>query len=67
MNSNKNQISLKAARINANLKQDDVAKKLNVSSETIRNYESGKTKPDIHTAYKLAEIYGVSIDNIFFA
>lgn len=58
---------MKAARINANLKQEDVAKVLKVSAETVRNYESGKTKPDIHTAYKLAEIYGVSIDNIFFA
>lgn len=67
MNQKITQISLKAARINANLKQEDVAKVLKVSAETVRNYESGKTKPDIHTAYKLAEIYGVSIDNIFFA
>jgi len=67
MNQKITQISLKAARINANLKQEDVAKVLKVSAETIRNYETGKTKPDIHTAYKLAEIYGVSIDNIFFA
>lgn len=39
------QISLKACRVNANLKQTDLAKLLSVCPDTIKNWESGKTSP----------------------
>jgi DNA-binding XRE family transcriptional regulator len=59
-------ISLKAARVNAGLTQDDVAKSIKVSKSTIVNYEKGRTSPDITTGKKLAELYGVSIENLIF-
>ena len=59
-------ITLSAARVNAGLKQKDAAKKLGINVSTLANYEAGKTKPDVPTAYKLAKLYNMSIDNIFF-
>ena len=47
-------IQLKAARVNANLTQEEVAKILNKSKNTIVNYEAYKSKPDIETAKKMA-------------
>lgn len=59
-------ISLKAARVNANLRQTDVASKLNVAVSTVRNWESGKTFPKQPVIEKLCGLYGVSYDNIDF-
>ena len=50
-------ITLKAARINAGLKQIDVANKLSVNITTVSNWESGKTKPSIENFRKLCELY----------
>jgi DNA-binding XRE family transcriptional regulator len=59
-------ISLKAARVNANLTQEDVAKKVKKSKNTIVSYEKGKSTPDIETGKALANLYGVSIDDLIF-
>lgn len=59
-------ISLKAARVNANLRQTDVALELNVAVSTVRNWESGKTFPKQPVIEKLCGLYGVSYDNIDF-
>ena len=58
-------ISLAAARVNAGLTQDDVAKKLNVSNKTVGNWETGKVIPNSATIYVLSEIYKIPKDNIF--
>ncbi|MDQ0153689.1 DNA-binding XRE family transcriptional regulator [Moryella indoligenes] len=59
------QISLEAARVNAKLSQEDVAKKIGKSRQTIALWEAGKVKLDRANFYMLAEIYGLSIDDIF--
>lgn len=59
-------MSLRAARVNAGLTQKEAAKALNIGKNTIANYEKCITKPNIDTAKKMAELYGVSIDDIFF-
>ena len=59
-------ISLKAARVNAGLTQDDVAKVTKKSKSTIVNYEKGRTSPDMETGKMLANLYGVSIDDLIF-
>lgn len=59
-------ITLKAARVNAKMTQDEVAKKVNKSKNTIQNYENGKSIPDIEMGKKLAAIYGVTVDDIIF-
>ena len=57
-------ITLKAARINADLTQQEVADKLGVSKHTIFNWEGGITKPKKHTLMVLASIYNVNVDDI---
>lgn len=62
----KTKISLKAARINANLTQEAAAKSVNVEKETISRWERGKSEPKVSQAYALCELYGVPIDDIIF-
>ena len=59
-------ITLKAARVNAGLTQEEVAKKVKKSKNTIVSYESGKSSPDMVTGKALAAVYGCSIDDIIF-
>lgn len=58
------QISLAAARVNANMTQDNVAKILRVSKKSIVNWENGKVKPNAATLYTLAGIYKIPVDAI---
>ena len=58
-------ISLAAARVNAGLTQEDVAKMLSVSNKTVGNWETGKIIPNSATIYALSEIYKIPKDNIF--
>ena len=58
--------SLKAARVNAGLTQDDVVKALGMSKNTIVNYEKGRSVPDIEMGKALAKLYGMSVDDIIF-
>lgn len=59
-------ISLKAARVNADLSQREAAKLLGVSTATLQNYEAGNTVPDILMSRKIEEVYHFPADYIFF-
>lgn len=59
------QISLKAARVNADLRQTDVANAIGVDVATIINWEKGKTAPRSDQLKKLCDIYGTPMDFIF--
>lgn len=59
-------ITLKAARVNVNLTQEEVAKKVGKTKNTIQNYENGKSVPDIEMGKRLASLYGVSVDDLIF-
>jgi DNA-binding XRE family transcriptional regulator len=61
------EISLKAARVNAGYTQKEVGDYVGKSKNTIASYESYETQPDVLTAQKMAELYGVSVDNIKWA
>ena len=54
------QISLKAARVNANLTQAEVAKRLHKNKQTITNWESGKTKVSAADLLVLCDMYKIS-------
>lgn len=60
-------ISLKAARVNANLSQQDAADRIGVAVSTLRNWEAGKTYPTKPKIDRLCEVYGISFDVLFFA
>jgi DNA-binding XRE family transcriptional regulator len=57
-------ITIKAARINAGFTQMDVAKRVNKTKNTIASYESYTTLPDIKTAQAMAEMFGMTLDDI---
>lgn len=59
------QISLAAARVNANMTQEQVAEKMGVSKATIINWEKGRVVPGIPEVEMLARIYNISQDYIF--
>lgn len=58
--------TLKAARVNAGLTQANVAKELEISIATLKNWESGKTFPKQPHIEALCKLYSVSYDNLFF-
>ena len=60
-------IQLKAARVNANLTQEAAAKALSISKNSIINYESYKSKPSVELAKKIANLYGMQVDDIIWS
>ena len=57
-------ISIKAARVNAGLTQEEVAKALKKSKNTIVSYEAYTSSPDITLAIAMAELFGMSLSDI---
>lgn len=55
---------LKELRKESGLTQMELARKLNVKQNTISNWENGKSKPDIIMTTKLAEVLGVTTDEV---
>ena len=59
-------ITLKAARVNAERTQKEMARALGVSKGTYASYEAYKTKMDIETAQRFALLCGLTVDDIIF-
>lgn len=53
---------LKDARIKIEMTQEQVAEALGVSRQTISNWETGKSYPDIVSVIKMSDLYEVSLD-----
>lgn len=53
------QISLEAARVNANFKQEEAAQKLSITAKTLSNYERGITAIPGYVLKKAAVIYKI--------
>lgn len=60
------ELHLKAARVNAGLTQKQVAEMLNISKNTVINYEKYRTTPDVETSKTLAALYGLTVNDIIF-
>ncbi|TDO29065.1 helix-turn-helix transcriptional regulator [Sediminibacterium goheungense] len=56
---------IKVQRAIHNLTQDDLAKKIAVSRQTINTMESGKYVPSTVLALKMARLFGVPVEEIF--
>ena len=59
-------MTMKAARVNADLTQDQASKALKISKNTLSNYENYKTVPDIELSKQMAKLYGCTVDDIKF-
>ena len=55
---------LKNARIEAGLTQEKAAGKIDVSRQTISNWENEKSYPDIISVIALSDLYSVSLDEL---
>lgn len=47
-----------------NLTQEDIAEKLDVSRQTLSKWETGESLPDIDKCKLLADIFGVTLDDL---
>ena len=57
-------ISLRAARINAELTQEQAAKLMGRNKQTIVNWESGKTEISFGDVLRLCQVYNVPVEYI---
>ena len=55
---------LKNARVQSGMTQENVAEKINVSRQTISNWENEKSFPDIVSVIKLSTLYNISLDKL---
>lgn len=58
-------ISLRAARVNAGMTQEEVAKVVGKGKQTIVNWENGKTAIPAVELQKLCNLYKMPLDYIF--
>ncbi|NLR61620.1 helix-turn-helix transcriptional regulator [Chitinophaga polysaccharea] len=57
--------TIKVQRAIHNMTQEDLAKKVGVSRQTINTIESGKYVPSTVLALKIARIFDVTVETIF--
>ncbi|MGY4105434.1 helix-turn-helix domain-containing protein [Ignavigranum ruoffiae] len=53
---------LKTARMQAGMTQEEISEALDVSRQTISNWENDKCYPDVRTVIELSELYQLSLD-----
>ena len=58
-------VNLKAYREKIGLTQAQVAEKLGYAKETISGWENGRKEPSFDTLGKIAELYGISVADLF--
>ncbi|MDF1509279.1 helix-turn-helix transcriptional regulator [Robertmurraya sp. DFI.2.37] len=56
---------IRILRTSLKLSQEEVAKLCDVSRQTINAIENNKYDPTLHLAFRLADILGVKVDELF--
>jgi len=56
--------NLIALRKMKNISQEELAAKIGVSRQTVSKYETGESLPDIEKSKLMADIFGVSVDDL---
>ena len=59
-------LTLKAARTNKGLTQEEAAKAIGVTRDTISNWERGATYPDVINLKAIEEVYQVGYNELIF-
>lgn len=59
-------ITLKAARVNSGLTQEEAARQLGISVEALRKYESGKSSPTVSVVKRIEDLYNVPYCDLIF-
>lgn len=55
---------LKEERIKLNLSQEDLARKINISRQSISKWEREKGYPNIETLIELSELFDITVDEL---
>ena len=58
--------TIKVARAEMDMTQDDLAKRISVSRQTINSIEKSRYVPSTLLALKISEIFGKSVNELFF-
>lgn len=58
--------NIKEFRLRNNYSQEEMAEKLYVTRQTVSNYETGKSRPDLDTLIRIADIYGVDVNQLIY-
>ena len=60
-----NQMNIEEIRKERGIRQEELAKMLGVSRQTVSSLENGRYNPSISLAFKVARCFGMSIEEIF--
>lgn len=66
MEVNKMRLTLKTAREIKGYTQEEAAKLIGISTDTLGNYERGRSYPDIPILRNIENVYGVSYGQLIF-
>ncbi|MGI6701277.1 MAG: helix-turn-helix transcriptional regulator [Christensenellales bacterium] len=58
--------NIRNLRKQAGLRQEDIAKKLGVTRQTVIAIENGKYNPTLELAIKIARLFKLSVEEIFY-
>jgi len=59
-------ITLKSARVNKNYTQEQAAKLIGITVDTLSNYERGKSFPDVPVIKRIEDVYGIPYSGLNF-
>lgn len=67
MENNEIRLTIRAARVNAGLTQQEAADAIGCSRYAIQSYEKGRTVPNWAIVKRMEEVYGIPTDRLIFA
>ena len=56
---------IKEYRARFDMRQEDLAQRVGVRRETIGNLEKGRYNPSLVLAWRIAEVFGAAIEDVF--
>lgn len=56
--------NIRLARLHRKLTQDELAQKVHTTRQTISNYETGRSRPDVETLQRLADALGIELTEL---
>ena len=59
-------VTIRAARVNAGIKQSEAARRAKINKKTLCAYEQGRRLPKVDVLNTLCQIYGCTMDDIKF-
>ncbi|MBO5128863.1 MAG: helix-turn-helix transcriptional regulator [Oscillospiraceae bacterium] len=58
--------NIRQLRLHRNMTQDELAEKLFVTRQTVSNYETGKSRPDVDMLVRISEVLGTDIQQLIY-